>query len=354
MKTLSIVMIVRNEEKVLGRCLESIKNLVDEIIVVDTGSKDTTKEIATSFGAKIYDYEWNDSFSDARNYALEQATSDWNLVLDSDEYLSNESADEIHNFINNNNNTIGRVKRIDKFKDKAGDSFAQTFISRLFPRNLRYKGKIHEQIDSSLPRVKLSVEVQHDGYYNQSRSERNIPLLLHEIKVAPQEAYYHYQIAKEYRGLEKHELSYHHLKQAYSYIDKTTSYYPNTIVDYIYAGMASGELDEILQVINDENNRLSDFADYQFASALYYLEIIMKNTNKYVHLLPEIEICYQKCLQIGETDKYDSVMGTGSFSALHNLGVFYEVTGQTTKAIECYKKAIEYDYKPSLQRLQNY
>lgn len=350
MKTLSLVMIVRDEENVLRRCLESIKDLVDEIIVVDTGSVDATKAIANEYGAKIFDYKWNYSFSEARNFALEKATSDWNLVLDADEYLTCECRDEIHTFINNNN-SIGRIKRLDKFKDKEGDSYAQTFISRIFPRDVRYIGKIHEQVESNLPRVKLSVEVYHDGYYNQSRSERNIPLLLLEIEASPKDAYYHYQIAKEYRGLDKHNLAYQHLKQAYQLIDHTKSYYPNTIVDYIYSGLASGELDQILQIIKDANEHLSDFADFQFASALFYLDIIMKDISKYVHLLPKIEDSYLKCLQIGETNKYDSVLGTGSFSALHNLGVYYEVTGQNVKATECYQKAAGYDYKPSLVRL---
>lgn len=353
MKTLSLVMIARDEEKILGRCLDSIKHIVDEIIVVDTGSIDATKAIAAAYGAKVYDYQWNHNFSDARNFALELATSDWNLVLDADEYLSTDSSMEIRHFINSHNNSIGRIKRIDKFIDKEGDSYAQTFISRLFPKDVRYKGKIHEQIESSLPRVKLSVEVQHDGYYNQTRSERNIPLLLLEMEDSPQEAYFHYQIAKEYRGLDKHDLAFAHLKQAYTYIDKTTSYYPNTVVDFIYSGMACGQLDEILMIISNENKRLSDFADFQFAAALYYLELIMMDTTKYVHLLPEIEICYRKCLQIGETDKYDSVIGTGSFSALHNLGVFYEVTGRHANAIACYQEAASYNYKPSIVRLVN-
>lgn len=350
MKTLSLVMIVRDEEKVLERCLESIKQVVDEIIVVDTGSRDTTKSIAVASGAKIYDYKWNFNFSEARNFALEQASSDWNLVLDADEYLSNDCSDEIRRFINNNH-CIGRIRVINKFKDKEGDSYAQTFISRLFPRDVRYVGSVHEQLDSRLPRVKLSVEVQHDGYYDQSRSERNIPLLQREINDSPKNAYYNYQIAKEYRGLEKHDMAYKHLEQAYLYVDKRALYYPNIFVDYIYAAMACNKLEQILIIVEQEGRNLNDFTDFQFVLGLFYLDLIMKDPTKYVHLLPEIENCYKRCLEIGETDTYDGVIGTGSFAAYHNLGVFYEVTGNIEKALACYQASASYHYEPSMLRL---
>ncbi|MFF2092622.1 glycosyltransferase family 2 protein [Paenibacillus sp. NPDC058174] len=353
MKTISLVMIVRNEETVLNRCLKSVEGLVDEIVIVDTGSTDATKAIAAAYNAKIFDYKWNNNFSEARNFALEQATSDWNLVLDADEYFADDYREEIQSFINGAL-AIGRLKIINKFKDKEGDAYAQTFISRLFPRDARYEGIIHEQIVSSLPRVILAIDIQHDGYYEQTRSDRNIPMLLREIEASPQDAYYYYQIAKEYKGLERHDLVYQSLHQAYRYCHKSANYFPNVVVDYIYAGMACGELEPTLQVIQDEQEQLNDFADFYFASGLFYLEIVMKNTNKYIHLLSNIENCYLTCLSIGESSKYDSVKGTGSFSAYHNLGVFYEVTGQTSKALECYQEAAKYNYAPSLARLLHF
>ena len=87
MSSVSLVMIVKNEESTLERCLESVKNIVDEIVIVDTGSVDNTKEIAQRFNAKIYDFEWCNDFSAARNYALSKATGEIRLVLDADEYI---------------------------------------------------------------------------------------------------------------------------------------------------------------------------------------------------------------------------------------------------------------------------
>ena len=84
---ISLVMIVKNEEANLGRCLESVKGIVDEIVVVDTGSTDATKIIADSFNAVVYDFTWSNDFSAARNFGLEKATGAIRLILDADEYM---------------------------------------------------------------------------------------------------------------------------------------------------------------------------------------------------------------------------------------------------------------------------
>ncbi len=91
MITISLCMIVRNEEKVLDRCLGSIADLVDEIVIVDTGSTDSTKEIAKKYTDRIYDFEWVDDFSAPRNYAFELCGSDYIYTADADEYLDEEN-----------------------------------------------------------------------------------------------------------------------------------------------------------------------------------------------------------------------------------------------------------------------
>lgn len=87
MKEISLCMIVKDEEKVIGRCLESVKDLVDEIIIVDTGSKDKTKEIVSKFTDKIYDFEWVNDFAKARNFSFSKATKDYILWLDADDVI---------------------------------------------------------------------------------------------------------------------------------------------------------------------------------------------------------------------------------------------------------------------------
>jgi len=85
--TLTISLIVRNEEHSLGRCLDSVQGLADEIVVVDTGSTDGTREVAAGRGARVFDFPWCDDFAAARNETLRHATGRWVLWLDADEYF---------------------------------------------------------------------------------------------------------------------------------------------------------------------------------------------------------------------------------------------------------------------------
>jgi glycosyltransferase involved in cell wall biosynthesis len=91
MITISVCMIVKDEEKVLGRCLESLGELADEIIIVDTGSTDSTKQIAAKYTDKIYDFTWIHDFSAARNYSFSKATMDYIYVADADEVIDDEN-----------------------------------------------------------------------------------------------------------------------------------------------------------------------------------------------------------------------------------------------------------------------
>lgn len=101
--TLSVCIITKNEEKNISRCLESIKNIADEIIVVDTGSTDKTVEIANKYESKVSFHKWNNDFSDARNASIKKATKDWILFLDADEELPKEEGIKLKELINNSN-----------------------------------------------------------------------------------------------------------------------------------------------------------------------------------------------------------------------------------------------------------
>src|SRR6202042_930105 len=93
--TLSLCMIVRDEEQMLPRCLAAVASAVDEIVIVDTGSTDATVEIARSFGAKVIEFPWTGSFSEARNVSFEAATGDWVMYLDADEVLVTEDIEQL-------------------------------------------------------------------------------------------------------------------------------------------------------------------------------------------------------------------------------------------------------------------
>ncbi|MDF2952174.1 MAG: hypothetical protein K0S18_1757, partial [Anaerocolumna sp.] len=89
MISITACIIVKNEETVLARCLDSLQYIVEEIIIVDTGSEDGTKEIARGYTDKIYDFNWTNDFAAARNFSISKATNEFILVLDADEYIEN-------------------------------------------------------------------------------------------------------------------------------------------------------------------------------------------------------------------------------------------------------------------------
>jgi glycosyltransferase involved in cell wall biosynthesis len=91
----SLTMIVKNEQENISACLESVRDLFDEIVVVDTGSTDRTKEIAREFGAKVFDFEWVDDFAAARNEALARATGDYAFWLDADDVVDPDQREKL-------------------------------------------------------------------------------------------------------------------------------------------------------------------------------------------------------------------------------------------------------------------
>lgn len=351
MESISLCMIVKNEEKVISRCLESVINLVDEIIVVDTGSTDNTKEIARQFGAKIHNYKWNNNFSDARNYSLQKSTSNWNLVLDADEYIIEYSRDEIFEFIKNEK-AIGRIEVRDKFIQNGEVDYAKSFISRVFPAGNYYNGRIHEQLDSSLPRKIIPLVIKHDGYFLTDKSERNISLLLEEIKLNPKSAYYLYQLAKEYRGIKNYDLANEYFTRCYALLNGNEIYYHSVVVSYLYTLKEVSNLNIALKVINENQTRLIQIPDFHFIQALIYMELVLSNPEKYINMFSLIEKSYLICIELGDSQRFESVIGTGSFAALYNLGVFYEVTGQISKAKDYYQRSANYNYSPAKKRLE--
>ncbi len=159
--TISACMIVKNEEELLPTCLNSIKNAVDEIIIVDTGSTDNTISIAKRFGAKVFHFPWNDSFSDARNHALRYATGDWILQIDADEELEQADVPTLRQAINNDkyNGILIAIQSIIK------DAVHKFYNTRVFRRGKAfYRDIIHEQIVVDGERLPTEIRLYHHGY----------------------------------------------------------------------------------------------------------------------------------------------------------------------------------------------
>lgn len=352
MSKLSLVMIVKNEMKYLSRCLNSVKDIVDEIVIVDTGSTDRTKEIAVEHGAKVFDYTWDHHFANARNFALRQATGDWNMVLDADEYIPDQNKEPIRSFIENYH-AIGRLKIVSRFIDRGEEKSSFAYMSRLFPRGVYYSGAIHEQISSDLPHYRLPITVNHDGYLlvSEEKAKRNISLLLEQYQLDSENPYIIYQLAKEYKRSDDSNMAEKFFNKAYNMLSGTEGYFPVFIIDYIYTLMEIGHLATCHQVIQKNESRLDDYPDFHFARGLFYMEYLMKGGLVEPNQIFLIEEAFKKCIRIGESTQYDSVVGTGSFLAYYNLGVFYEVVGNMPEAIACYQKSSQMKYSPATIRL---
>jgi tetratricopeptide (TPR) repeat protein len=178
---LSFCAIVKNEEKMLARCLYSVKDAVDEIIILDTGSTDKTIEIAQQFGAKIYHFNWGDDFAAARNESLKYAKCDWILVLDADEILAPDIIPQIRQVIQNQDLILVNLLR----QEVGAKQSPYSLVSRLFRNHpdVYFSRPYHALVDDSIINllekekwqiVSLSdIGILHDGYQKQAISGKN-------------------------------------------------------------------------------------------------------------------------------------------------------------------------------------
>ena len=211
---ISACCIVKNAAQDLKRSLESLAKFVDEIILVDTGSTDETIEVAKSFGAKIFHEPWQDDFSAPRNVALREASGDWIVFLDADEFFVNDTAKNLREVI--------RLARKKKFRglsvkwvnidtDNGNAVINSTYVLRIFERaGVRYVGKIHEDVffgDEPLERMQAPADllaICHTGYsksLSRAKAERNLKLLLEELKTSDKPERVYAYLADAYYAL---------------------------------------------------------------------------------------------------------------------------------------------------------
>jgi hypothetical protein len=201
---ISLVMIVRDEERCLARCLESVTGLVDEIVIVDTGSTDRTIEIAESFGAKVAPFAWIDDFAAARNASLELALHPWRLVLDADEWIVDRrsAAATLDALASTPPDTIGlaTVVQVDEATGRLAPGSGLP-IPRLLPAHVRYEGIVHEQPTPRTETFGVDLTIGHDGYTSQSNARkegRNIALLEAAIAADQTNAYFWFQLGSDH------------------------------------------------------------------------------------------------------------------------------------------------------------
>ncbi len=196
-------MIVRNEEQNLPCCLESVRGIFDEMVIVDTGSTDRTKEIADSFGARVVDFAWIDDFAAARNVALENATGDYAFWLDADDVIEPAARGKLQKLIQGLRQGQKQAYVVRCVCDPSSDgSSGQLVVDhvRLFPllKEVRWVYRVHEQILPALMQAKIptlwtDVTVRHTGYAGpgarEKKRERDLRILLEELGERPNDAF---------------------------------------------------------------------------------------------------------------------------------------------------------------------
>jgi tetratricopeptide (TPR) repeat protein len=184
MATVSAALIVRDEERVIEGCLESLAGIVDEIVVVDTGSRDRTIARAARFPVKLAHFAWCDDFSAARNYAIEQASGDWILYIDADERLAPIAPAQLQDLLG----VAGKAAWKVRLHPRLGwSAYGELRLFRRDPR-IRFRGVIHERVHEAVELVCLAdgldigmseIALQHIGYEDDQsqKNPRNLPLL---------------------------------------------------------------------------------------------------------------------------------------------------------------------------------
>lgn len=165
MITISLCMIVKDEEKTLARCLESASKFADEIIIVDTGSTDKTKEIAKSFNCRLYDFKWEDNFEKARNYSFSKASKDYIMWLDADDFIDEENIRLLNDLKESLDENVDSVMmNYSLIRDAEGKTTYSLKRNRLVKRIRGYKwvGKVHEFLSVYGNIIQSDITINHD------------------------------------------------------------------------------------------------------------------------------------------------------------------------------------------------
>lgn len=197
MRSLSVCMIVKNEEDVIGRCLQCVKGFADEIIIVDTGSTDKTKEIAAGYTNAIYDFPWTYDFGAARNFSFGKASKDYIMWLDADDVIDEENQNGIKKLMSGLEPSVDMVMmKYDVAFDENGNPTFSYYRERIMKRSKQYQwvGAIHEAIEPSGTIIHSELAVSHKKI-RANEPKRNLRIfekLLEEGKqLDPRQSYYY-------------------------------------------------------------------------------------------------------------------------------------------------------------------
>lgn len=357
---ISLCMITKNEESCIKDALLSVKSVVHEIIVVDHNSSDLTVHIANDFGARVFSRKWDDSFANARNYSIEQAMFPNILIMDADEILvsDHEALKIACSKINSELNMAARVEVENKTEDVA----VSTWITRLIPNRpeFRYRGRIHEQIvwNNQPPRTwDSSIKIEHSGYQlteieRKNKTERNLELLLVELSKAPNNPYTLFQIGRTYEQRHYWELARDYYMKSKDFIDEQSRpiYYSTLLLHLSKCLIQLKDWQRFMEIINVAIENYPDYTDLYY---MYGVGIIEARNANWFSEIPRV---FTNCLIIGEPDgrRYETIRGVGSYLAHYNLGLYYELLGNTSLSLFHYTQSHEMGFALAKSRMNRF
>lgn len=345
---ISVCIITKNEAENLERCLTALRPYPFEIVVVDTGSTDHSKEIAAKYADQVLDFVWCDNFSAARAFSISKASHNMILVVDTDEFITDIDLEALYSLIEASPRSIGLAKRLDYF-ESAGMRRAQiVWVDRLFNRKYyHYSNPIHECLfandNISYQTYEAPITIDHVGYLGtqeelNAKSMRDIRLLLKEAETDSDNPYIYFQIGQSYLMMRDAINSLRYFQMA---MDR------NPPVEQEYTRILVKNYGEVLLTADRNEEALSLLSYYDAyqnnADYLCLIGTIYMQLNQPLKALPE----FIKALTAPESDSLDAQNKIPSFY----IGHIYQCFGQLDIARSHFEKCG--DYPPALERLKN-
>lgn len=339
---LSLCMIVRDEEENLRDCLLPLRDSFDEIIVVDTGSKDRTPQLAKEMGTKVFHFLWQDDFSAARNVSLSYAQGDWIFWMDADDRITPNEAQKIRELAEMN------TRRAFSFKVVNQGTQEEFYQLRLFPKlpGVKFEGPIHEQVEGSLSRLGIEVEpkeivINHLGYADWERKRRkdlrDLKILKEWLAKNRDDFYSGFQLASTYDALGEPEKALELTRRSlenpqFPAFSEELFLYTHLLEAKLYY-----ELGEEGKSMASLHNALQK--EESFWPAKFYLGELLclkKNFSKALPYLQEVKKFEPKTINLPLPIPLMKVKTD------YWLGICYEETNQISQAIGAYQRCISH------------
>ena len=341
--TISLCMIARNEEEFIGDCLSSAKGLADEIILMDTGSTDHTREIAKSRGATVHHMKWPDSYAEARNAALDHAKSDWILILDADERLDKTSKSLILRAIRNPNFDGYALYFRNYIVTGTNPDYFVHRTCRLFRNKPEYRfvGRIHERIVGSIESAggkvgEIDALIHHHGYRpdiveNRKKHEKYIQLLLADLRESPTDAFCLYNLGAAYSTHADYEDARLYLQMAADSVTPEHEFAAAAFTRLARACCEIGKAEEAVEVLDRAERKQIQHPEIHFSKGNALLDLKRYN---------EAVAAFQSAIALGQKESWLGDPGAYGHKAYYGIGKAYMALGACELAINSCRRAL--------------